>query len=145
VAFFDEKTGGLITHWKTVAGITALVGTGTAAKIWPHLANEGTVPPYICYIRADGRPFIHLGGRTGARLTVIHIYSYGTTLAEADQLSEAVKVNTEPMRGTYSGTIVNRVEVETIDDGFELRQQGSDQKDFWVRLVVRMVHSESTS
>lgn len=142
MAFFDEQTGGLIVHWKTVTAITDLVGSGTAAKIWPHAAKQGTIPPYIVFVRADGRPYIHLGGTSGARLTVLHVYCYGTTAAQADTLANAVKTNTETMRGSYSGTTVNRVEVENIDDGFEFRQTASDQKDFWVRLVIRMVHSE---
>ena len=142
MGLFDERTGGLVTHWKSVAGITALVGTGTAAKILPHAAYQGEIPPCILYLRTDGRPFIHLGGTSGARLSVVHVYCYGTSLAQADTLANLVKTNSETMRGTYSGIVVNRVECESIDDGFEFRQTGSGQRDFWVRLVMRIVHGE---
>lgn len=142
MGFFDEKTGGLITQWKAVTAITDIVGTGTSAKIWPHAAVQGTPPPYVVFTRVDGRPIIRLAGTTGARLTVLHVYCYGVTAAQADTLANAVKTATEAMRGTYTGVYVNRVEVESIDDGYEQREVAGDFKDFWVRLVVRIIHSE---
>lgn len=142
MGLFDEQTGGLITHWKTVAGITTLVGTGTSAKIWPHRPNQGTIPPYICFFRSDGGPIINLSGESGALRAVLHVYCYGTTFSQADSLARIVRTTTAAMRGTYSGNIVYRVECESIDDGWEPRQAGSDQIDFWSRLVIRIVHGE---
>lgn len=142
MGFFDETSGGLITQWKTASAITDLVGTGNAAKIWPQVARQGAVPPYVTFTRADGRPIIDLGGPVGARLTVLHVYCWGITATQADTLADAVKDATEDLRGTYSGTIVHRVEAESIDDGYEQREPAAGYLNFWVRLVVRLVHSE---
>ena len=142
MGLLDERTGGLVTHWKSVAGITALVGEGTAAKIVPHAANEGEIPPYIVYGRRSGRPYRHLLGTSGLRIIVVEVVCYGQTLAQADDLADLVKVATETMRGNYSGVNVHAVKCEDIDDSLEFRQPGSDQKDYWVRLVMWIEHGE---
>lgn len=142
MGFFDEQSGGLVTHWKSVAAITSLVGAGDNARIYAHAARQTQAKPFITYNRADGIPYFYLGGPSGARLTVLHVYCWAQTLAGADALAEVVKNNTRNMRGTYTGIVVNRVEMQTIDDGFQYREAASTEMDFFVRLIVRIVHSE---
>jgi len=141
--FFDDENGGLITHWKTIAGITALVGADTAARIYPEAAPSGVNVPYILFTRITGEPVIYLGGPTGARRTVLQVWCFGATPAAADALSELVKQNTQNMRGTYTGVVVNRVQVFSITSGFNYRQGSNDLKDFWVMMTIHFVHGES--
>lgn len=125
-----------------MAGITAIVGSGTSAKIWPQRIPEGQSPPCIVFVRVDGAPYIYLAGTTGARRTVLHVYCYGTTQSQADTLANLVKTNTETMRGTYAGVYVNRAQTLGIFDDAEYMQPGSDEKRYSVRLVIALIHGE---
>lgn len=142
MAFFDEEDGGLVAHLKSVSAITTHVGTGTSAKIWPWAAKQGEARPYVIYECGESEPIINLGGLTGLRPTPVHFYCWGTDYSEAKALAEAVNTALAAMRGTYSGTIVFRVQCSLADGGFEFRQNSNDAKDFWVRIVARIVHSE---
>lgn len=144
MGLFDEQTGGLVTYWKSVSAITALVGASDAARIHPHKSAQGGVTPRITYERAATRSATHLRGHSGYRVSVIHVRCFGSTLAAADALAEAVKVNTQNQRGTWSGTTINWVFCsDGFDDEAEQRKPGSDEKDFVVRLVLRIGHSEA--
>jgi len=144
VGLFDERTGGLVTYWKSVSAITALVGSADDARIHPHMSAQGAAAPRITYERAATRSATHLRGHSGFRVSVVHVRCYGSTLATADALAEAVKVNTQNQRGTWSGTTINHV---FCSDGFDdeafQRKPASDEKDFVVRLVLRIGHSEA--
>ena len=143
---FDERTGGLVTYWKTVSAITDLVGATTSARIWPDQAKQGQATPFIVYTRGPGGVvFRHLGGPTGARTSVLHVYCWGDTRSAADGLAEAVKDSMESgfARNTWAGTYVNACFVDdATDDGHDPPIDGSDDKKYWSRLVLRIVHSE---
>lgn len=144
MGFFDERTGGLVTLWKNTAGITALVGTGTAARIYPDQAKQGVDTPFLVYTRGPGgQVHRHLGGHAGPRLSIVHVYCWGDTRAAADGLAEAVKVGTQGYRGTTGGTVVNYAFVDDApDDGHDPPIDGSDTKRYWTRLVLRIVHTD---
>jgi hypothetical protein len=144
---FDKQSGGLVTFWKSKTAITDLVGAASSAKIWPNRAPEGSALPYIVYTRGTGG-IVHqyLGGYSGARQSIVHVYCYGATNTAADALCEAVKQNTRDgnMRGTWAGVYVNWVYIdEPPDDEVDDPVDKSDTKKYWTRLVLRIVHSES--
>jgi hypothetical protein len=145
VGFYDERTGGLVTYLKSVSAITDLVGAGTAARIYPDQAKQGVSLPYLVYTRGPGgEVFRHLTGHTGARLAIVHLYCWGNTRASADALCEACKQNLRAQRTTMTGVIVNYIFVDDPqDDGFDFPFDGSDNKQYWSRLVLRIVHAES--
>lgn len=143
---FDERTGGLVTYWKTMSGITDLVGTTTSARIYPQLArqkNKRTAGSYIIYVRHSGESAQHHEGVSGTRHTVLHVFCYGDTLADADALAEAVRQNTANFRGYMSGVWVNRVEcTDALDDGVIESEDGKSDPEYWVRVILRITHSE---
>lgn len=144
MGLFDERTGGLVTYWKSVSAITSLVGTTTAARIYPDMAKQGAALPYIIYTRNGGEVFIHLRGSTGARTSVVHVYCCASTRAGADALAEAVKQNTQNKRDTWSGTNILWVFcTDAPDDGYDAPQDKGHQARYWTRLVFRIVHSEA--
>ena len=141
---FDERTGGLVTYWKSIGAITALVGTGTAARIYPHRAKEKVKPPYIEYLRGGGQSEKHHGGVSGHRLTLLYVYCYGATLAAADALAEAVRQNTANYRGDMSGVYVRRITCDdALDDGVDEPIDDSYSPKFWVRVIFRIAHAEA--
>lgn len=143
MAFYDEQTGGLVTHWKSVAGITALVGSGDDARIFAHVARQSQGKPFVTFNLVDCEAYLNLAGASGAERTVVHIYCWAETLAGAEALAKQVRNNTRNMRGTYTGTTVNRVNCHAMDHGWKFRKEGSPEMDFYVRLIARFVHSES--
>lgn len=141
---FDEQTGGLVAYWKTVTAITSRVGSGPACRIYADQARQKAVLPFIVYTRGSGgEVFRHLNGSTGARTTILHVYCWGDTRAEADALCEAVKANTENQRGLWGNTFINWVFVDDPqDDGNDPPFDGSEQKRPWSRIVLRIMHAE---
>lgn len=147
MGFFDEQSGGLVTHWKSVSAITSLVGSGSNARIYPEQARQGAALPYVLYTRAfGGTVHRHLGGYNGSRQSIVHVYCYASTRSGADALAESVKIGSQNMRGTYTGITVLACFIdEPPDDGHDSPLDGSDTKRYWTRLVLRIVHTESTS
>lgn len=149
MGLFDEKTGGLVVFWKSQVAITSRVGSGINAKIAPDVASElWTTGQFVVYTRGPGgNVFRHLTGCTGGRLSIVHVYCWGDTRADADALAEAVKVTTQNSmaRNLYSGNIyVNSVFVDDPpDDGYDKPTDGSAKSKYWTRVVLRIMHSES--
>lgn len=144
---FDEQNGGLVTYWKSVAAITALVGSTTNARIYPDQAKQGAALPHLVYTRASGgNVFRHLAGMSGVRTSVLHVYAYDSSRSGADALAEAVKQSMHSgfARASRSGVWVNACFVDdATDDGVDDVAPGTDVKKYWSRLVLRIVHAET--
>lgn len=144
---FDETNGGLVTYWKSVAAITALVGSTANARIYPDQAKQGASLPHLVYTRASGgNVFRHLAGMSGCRTSVLHVYAFASSRSGADALAEAVKQSMQVSfaRTTRSGVYVNACFVDdATDDGVDDVAPGTDVKKYWSRLVLRIVHSEA--
>lgn len=142
----DEQSGVLVTYWKSVAAITALVGATSSARMYPDQAKQGAAMPYLVYTRSfGGQVYRHLAGTTGARQSIVHVYCYGATRAAADSLAEAVKAAMEDgfARHSWAGVWINSSVVDdATDDGVDDPTPGSDSKKYWSRLVLRIVHAE---
>ena len=141
---YDERTGGLVTHWKSISAITTLVGSGTSARIYPQRAKQKAALPYIEYLRGGGQSEKHHDGVSGHRLTLLYVYCYGATLAAADALAEAVRQNTANYRGDMSGVYVRRITCDdALDDGVDEPIDDSYSPKYWVRVIFRIAHAEA--
>lgn len=141
MGLFEERTGDLITYWKSVGAITTLVGSGSSAKIWPDAAAEGYDAPFIYFIRNGGVRHRRLAGHNGGRLTVVHVYCWGRTSTEADTLAAAIENNTVDYRGTMGSTRIMYVYQDDVpESGYEPIEPDSDKKRFWRRVTLRFVH-----
>ena len=141
---YDERTGGLVTYWKSISAITTLVGAGTSARIYPQRAKQKAALPYIEYLRGGGQSEKHHGGVSGHRLTLLYVYCYGATLAAADALAEAVRQNTANYRGDMSGVYVRRITCDdALDDGVDEPIDDSYSPKYWVRVIFRIAHAEA--
>lgn len=143
----NEQTGGLVSYWKTVSAITSRVGSGASARIARDAARQKwTSDSFIVYTRGTGGDvYRHLTGTAGVRTTIVHVYCWGDSANDADELSEAVKIAMQSgfSRTTWDGTFINRCVIDdTPDDGYDAPIDGSDNKKHWSRVVLRITHTE---
>lgn len=145
MGLFDEGDGGMVTYWKSISAITDEVGAGSSARIYPEQARQKKASgSYIVYMRQGGESFQHSVGVSGTRTTDLHVFCYADTMALADTLMEAVRSNTANKRGTLSGTLVNFIVVtDAPDSGINKAEDGSDDHEYWVRVILQITHEES--
>ena len=72
---------------KSDAGVSALIG----AKIWPHIADEGTAAPFLTYQMVVGTPYNIISRTTALEKKRIQINCWSDSYAGAQTLAEAVK------------------------------------------------------
>lgn len=100
----------LITYLKTIGGVTALVGTGTAARIYYGDAKQGVALPYVVVDLKSGTSHEHLNGISGLAMSRVEVNCYGATSAAAWALAEAVRLAPlQKYRGTMGSTYVHEV------------------------------------
>lgn len=142
----DKTSGGLVSYWKTVSAITSRVGSGANARIARDAARQKwTNESFIVYTRAGGDVYRHLEGTSGVRTTIVHVYCWGDSADDADDLCEEVKLamQTGFARTTWGDTFINRSVVDDVPlDGYDAPLDGSDDKRHWSRLVLRITHTE---
>lgn len=81
----------LKTYLKTVAGVTTLVGSGSAARIFRDVLREGASYPALVYLEGNGGLVAtHLGGLAGHGQSLLHTLAYGSTRTQANSLDSAV-------------------------------------------------------
>ena len=137
----------LKTYLKTKATITALVGSGTAARIYTHRAREKAAKPFILIALSGGTSNEHLGGITGLATSAVNVWACDSTSTGADTLAEAIRLAPlQGLRGTLGSTKVTVSTQTHRDDGFEQSDDGADRAEYyWVRRVFMITHTEATS
>lgn len=107
MGLYDEKTGDLITWLKTKATITAIVGSGDNAQIYPRREPQDITGEALVFDRVTGQQFTNVGAESGIRRDVVHFYSYGDKASEAETLDEALHAVLAPggvlLRNTTMG------------------------------------------
>jgi hypothetical protein len=142
MAFLDAKTGDLVTHWKTQAGVTALVGATTSTRAYPEYAKEEASLPLIVYSVAQGGQAPRaLSGGLAVRFSIVNVWCFDSTRAGADALAESVRQATENYRGVMGSSTVYDCRASAPDTGAAPHNDGSQAKDYWCRIVYEIVHS----
>lgn len=146
MGLLDESDGDLITYLKSISAVTALVGSGTSARIKPDVAKRTWALPYIVYTGAGGESPKYLEGISGLRNQEVQITCYASTRSGADSLAEAVKVNTQRQSATtWNSTYIDHVNCSALYSGFDVAQDGSDVERYWTRLNLTILHQEAVS
>ena len=144
MGMFDASTGDLVTYLKAQAGVTALVGATTSARIYPVYAKQGASLPLLVYVQNGGTSFRHLGGGSGIRRTVLQVYAYAATQAGADALAEQVRVALSNHKGSMGSSTVNDCQqINTAVTGFDKAEDASDSRRYWTMLVFDLFHNET--
>lgn len=119
----------------TFTPVTALTGTGGAARIRPdrlHQSDDPDLPAIIMQVDAE-TPTNRLDGLGGRRFIDVTLVCRARTKAAARTLAEAVRLNgTDPgtglggFKGTVSGTLLDAwLEDRTL--AFNPKREGSDE------------------
>jgi hypothetical protein len=136
----------LRTHLKTVAGITALVGAGTAARIYPRNAKQGVSLPYIVYNVLPGEVFTHLTGFTGICNNRIEVTAYAATESGAYDLAELIRLAMGTQKATWGTTYINGVNPDqSFDEGDDPPTKGGNQRRYWAQADYIVTYEQATS
>jgi hypothetical protein len=72
------------------AGVTAIVGAGAAARIYPDEAAQEATPPLIVFERGESQPEYTLNNTLAANRVQMNVTSWAATRVAAEQLADAV-------------------------------------------------------
>jgi hypothetical protein len=100
---------GVIQILKAAAGVTAIVGSGDNARIYPLERPQGTAIPAIIVRSLSDEPEDTKDGAATFTNTTIGVYSQASTYGGALALAAAVRTALDRASGTYGGE-----EIDTI-------------------------------
>jgi len=131
----DSIGAAIVTHLETVAEVTAVVGSGDAARIYPSVLPQDPTYPAIVYTVASNTSEEHLGGSAGLSHARVRIDCYATTAAAATALAEIIRINGLPSstRGAVGSMTVRGVSLAAgpFDDIVTPRDGGQQ----WLRIT----------
>lgn len=131
------------TRLKSVSDVTALVGTGTSARVYSDVRREGCDYPCIVYYESGGTSVEHLGGCSGLVRCVMHVLTYGLTRASANNLAEVIrtKAMNPTFKGNFGATYVTQLSASRHRNyGFEPSTDGGYR--YWTERVYDIWHAE---
>lgn len=111
------------------AAVSALVGTGASARIYPQIAAQGAAKPYLVYQLISGEHGHHLRAASGLVQSRVQIDSYGSTYSGAKTLADKVRL---ALDGQLAGTLgsgsytasIRSITLENEQDGFDNPRDG---------------------
>lgn len=142
--FCDE----FVTWVKTVSALTSLIGSGTAARIYPDQLKYGITSQAIVYEETGGDDVNYLGGLGGLCRTVIHTWCYGTTRTLANALDQALFValcSTSTNITMGSTVATDRSRSNHRETGTDRKDDGSNDYRYWTHSVFDIWHAQATS
>ncbi len=104
------------TRLLAVAGVTAIVGVGAAARIYPVEIAQGAILPAITYQRITGPKISAMGADTGLTRPLFQVDCWAETYREADDLAEAVRAALQRWKDTVLGIVVQQTTLENMTD-----------------------------
>lgn len=141
--FLNELDGDLVIYLRTAPLISDMVETGQDARIYAEQARQGQPSPYIVYTQAAGHSEKHLAGLDGCENITLHIYAYGSSPNISHALARAIHDRLVPTSAIIGdGTKLHVCNGGIVDTGVVPARDGSDRKEFWTRLVLKMVISD---
>jgi hypothetical protein len=144
MGMFDASTGDFVTYLKTQGGITALVGSGTSARIYPMYAKEGASLPMLVYVQSGGESYRHLSGGSGMRRSVVQVYACAATQAGADALAEQVRLSLANHRGAMGDSTVNDCQQASSPiTNFDEAEDASDSRRYWTMIPFDLYYNET--
>lgn len=128
------------TRLMAVAAITALVGTGTAARIYPLVIPQDAIRPALAYQKTNSpKEHSHSGSSNLAR-SRFQFTCQAETYTSAKALAAAVRDGLIGYRGTISGVRIDGILIE--DDGDNDNEIQTNEVLPYVRVDVAIWHSE---
>lgn len=93
----------IYTRLTTDATITAIIGTGDAARCWPvNEAPQNPTDPYLIMQRVGSEPIENLSGGSGLIFAMIQVDAIGYVYLTIKDLADKVRQRLQGFRGTVS-------------------------------------------
>lgn len=73
------------------AGLTAIVGAGSAARIYPDALPEGCDYPAVVFSRSGTEPIATIDGTVHGAFVTVSVSCWGASRAEADSAADAAE------------------------------------------------------
>lgn len=130
----------LITYLKAQAAITALVGTGTSARILQQdgLKQSSTLPA-ITIRQIDEQTIEHAAGRTTLRNATFEIMIFDDSPTDRNTLGGLILAALLPTNATMGATTVTEiVTLNAGQDGDYVAVDGSDTRIYWKSAAYRI-------
>lgn len=124
---------------KASAAVTALVGSGSNARIYAMTAPQRVTTPYVTYQRISGERWRTMDGPTGMAQPRIQVDAFATTYAGTKALGTAVRQALDGYRGTIGGVRVGGIAIMTDMDLYE---SDVDPKLYRVSMDFMVTHDE---
>jgi hypothetical protein len=99
------------------AGVTALVGAGAAARIYPVLAPTDVARPFVTWQRIASEPSDYAGRPGGERISV-QLDCWADTFDDVKALADAVRIAIEASLGAVRGVL--ETDTDFFEDGARL-------------------------
>ncbi len=138
----------LKTRLKAVADVTALVGSGSNARVYNDMLRQGCSLPAVVMYEGGGESFQHLTGISGMVRSVWHVITYGATRSTANTLAETIRLKAlnSSFRGLFGSTFVNGINCSSHRMvGIDEARDGSETPRYWTERVYDIYHAEGTS
>ena len=105
------------------------VASLVVARVYPQIAAQGAVKPYIVYQRISSDRKRYLLSAVGIYSTRIQIAAYGTTYSQAKTLADKTRLCLDGLRRTTIGSgastlFVNSIVLDAEYDGFDEPNDG---------------------
>lgn len=143
--FIDE----FVTYCKAQSGITALIGSGTACRLYPDGPKQGAALPFAFLEQTNGDAPSTLSttlAGCGVEQEIIDLFAIGATKAAAAALQEAFRLVLQNYRGLMGAIHVRDVTiVGGREQGVDLPQDASDARRYWCKRSYQIWHSLPTS
>jgi hypothetical protein len=121
------------------AGVTAIVGSGAAARIYGGAAPQETSAPLVIYSKQSGEREPVLDQVAERRVdSLIDVLVVATTYAQLKTLGEAVRLALNGKKGTFGGTAVLDIVIEN-ESADQFEPQLDEFGQVW---TFRVMHTE---
>lgn len=137
----------LRTYLISKAAVTAIVGAGDAARIYPDVLPQGATLPAIAYEVISQDSEEHLEGISGLAHSRVRVECYAATRMAADALAELVRLAPlQGYRGLMGTLFANGVSLEGGPRfGREQPTAGSDVWRYMTRQDYKISHTQATT
>lgn len=99
----------LLARLRAVAGVTALLGSGTAMRVFAQVAKQKATTPYVTYSRVstNTEPVASLeGGRPQFAIARINFECWSSQYDEAKAVEDAIRLALDGWSGTLASVTV---------------------------------------
>lgn len=122
-----SSLGIVIAAIKAAASVTAIIGAGTAARVYPSAAPQNAAKPYIVVHRIFERDNELTEGAGKYWMSRIQCDCVAETATAADGLGEALKL---ALGDIVKQTVGGRSGVDIMIEGTDVSEHSDDRKSF---------------